>query len=99
MVGGSVSLTLRNRLEFSLSALTWNVARPGSLGKGRACLEVEKGGIQKSLESMGAELQAALARCDVSRVEAEVLREECERLRADLKAKSSIEEELQESEG
>jgi hypothetical protein len=58
-------------------------------------LEVEKGGIQKSLESMGAELQAALARCDVSRVEAEVLREECERLRADLEAKSSIEEELQ----
>ena len=59
-------------------------------------LEVEKGGIQKSLEAMGAELQAALARCDVSRIEAEVLKEECERLRADLSAKSSLEEELQE---
>jgi len=58
-------------------------------------LEVEKAGIQKSLEAMGAELQAALARCDVSRVEAEVLKEECERLRADLKDSSSIEEELQ----
>ena len=59
-------------------------------------LEVEKNGIQMSLEAMGAELQAALARCDVSRVEAEVLKEECERLRADLKAKSSVEEELEE---
>ena len=59
-------------------------------------LEVEKTGLQKSLEAMGVELQAALARCDVSRVEAEVLKEECERLRADLKAKSSVEEELQE---
>ena len=58
-------------------------------------LEVEKTGLQKSLEAMGIELQAALARCDVSRIEAEVLREECERLRADLKAKSSVEEELQ----
>ena len=58
-------------------------------------LEVEKTGLQKSLESMGIELQAALARCDVSRIEAEVLREECERLRADLKAKSSVEEELE----
>ena len=58
-------------------------------------LEVEKGGIQKSLEAMGAELQAALARCDVSRVEAEVLKEECERLREDLRAKSSLEEEFQ----
>ena len=58
-------------------------------------LEVEKNGIQKSLEAMGADLQAALARCDVSRVEAEVLKEECERLRADLNAKSSVEEELQ----
>jgi len=59
-------------------------------------LEVEKNGIHKSLEAMGAELQAALARCDVSRVEAEVLKEECERLRADLKVKSSVEEELEE---
>lgn len=59
-------------------------------------LEVEKIGIQKSLEAMGAELQAALARCDVSRVEAEVLKEECERLREDLKVKSSVEVELQE---
>ena len=58
-------------------------------------LEVEKTGIQKSLEDMGIELQAALARCDVSRVEAEVLKEECERLRADLKDKSFVEEELQ----
>lgn len=58
-------------------------------------LEVEKAGIQKSLETMGAELQAALSRCDVAQVEAEVLKEECERLRADLKAKSSVEEELQ----
>ena len=58
-------------------------------------LEVEKTGLQKSLEAMGIELQAALARCDVSRIEAEVLREECERLRADLKAKSSVEEELE----
>ncbi|KAF9649303.1 hypothetical protein BDM02DRAFT_3128405 [Thelephora ganbajun] len=58
-------------------------------------LEVEKAGIQKSLEAMGIELQAALARCDISRVEAEVLKEECERLRADLKVKSSVEEELQ----
>ena len=58
-------------------------------------LEVEKTGLQKSLEAMGIELQAALARCDVSRIEAEVLREECERLRADLKAKSFVEEELQ----
>ena len=58
-------------------------------------LEVEKNGIQKSLEAMGAELQAALARCDVSRIEAEVLKEECERLREDLMAKSSLEEELQ----
>jgi hypothetical protein len=58
-------------------------------------LEVEKAGIQKSLEDMGVELQAALARCDVSRVEAEILKEECERLRADLKVKSTVEEELQ----
>ena len=58
-------------------------------------LEVEKAGIQQSLESMGAELEAALARCDISRVEAEVLREECDRLKADLKTKSSFEEELQ----
>ena len=58
-------------------------------------LEVEKTGLQKSLEAMGAELQAALARCDVSRIEAEVLKEECERLRADLKAKASVEEESQ----
>jgi len=58
-------------------------------------LDVEKTGIQKSLEAMGAELHAALARCDVSRIEAEVLKEECERLRADLDAKSSVEEELQ----
>ena len=58
-------------------------------------LEVEKSGIQKSLEAMGAELQAALAKCDVSRIEADVLKEECERLRADLKAKSSVEDELQ----
>lgn len=58
-------------------------------------LEVEKTGLQKSLEAMGIELQAALARCDVSRIEAEVLREECERLRADLKAKSFVEEELE----
>ena len=58
-------------------------------------LEVEKTGIQKSLETMGIELQAALSRCDVARVEAEVLKEECERLRADLKAKSFVEEELQ----
>jgi hypothetical protein len=57
-------------------------------------LEVEKIDFQKSLEAMGVELQAALARCDVSHVEAEVLREECERLRVDLKAKSSVEEEL-----
>ena len=58
-------------------------------------LEVEKAGIQKSLEEMGAELQASLARCDVSRVEAEVLKEECERLRTDLMSKSALEEELQ----
>ena len=58
-------------------------------------LDVEKTGLQKSLEAMGIELQAALARCDVSRVEAEVLKEECERLRADLKDKSSVEEEVQ----
>lgn len=58
-------------------------------------LEIEKNGIQKSLEEMGVELHAALARCDISRVEAEVLKEECERLRADLKDKSSVEEELQ----
>ena len=58
-------------------------------------LEVEKTGIQKSLETMGAELQAALARCDVSRVEAEILTEECERLRADLKTRSTMEEELE----
>ncbi|KAF9779559.1 hypothetical protein BJ322DRAFT_364145 [Thelephora terrestris] len=59
-------------------------------------LEVEKAGIQRSLETMGAELQAALARCDVSRIEADVLKEECERLREDLKAKSFIEDELRE---
>ena len=58
-------------------------------------LEVEKAGTQKSLEDMGDELQAALAKCDVSRVEAEILKEECERLRADLKARSNVEEELQ----
>lgn len=58
-------------------------------------LEVEKTGIQRSLEAMGAELQAALAKCDVSRVEADILKEECERLREDLKARSTVEEELQ----
>lgn len=58
-------------------------------------LEVEKTGIQRSLEAMGVELQSALARCDVSRVEAEILKEECERLREDLKARSTVEEELQ----
>ena len=58
-------------------------------------LEVEKAGIQRSLEEMGAELQASLARCDISRVEAEVLKEECERLRTDLKSKSALEEEVQ----
>ena len=58
-------------------------------------LEVEKAAFQKSLEDMGMELQAALARCDVSRVEAEILKEECERLRVDLKARSALEEELQ----
>ena len=58
-------------------------------------LEVEKTGVQKALEDMGVELQAALAKCDVSRVEADILKEECERLRADLKDKSAVEEELQ----